>query len=161
MLRTLLAVSCLVLTGCSHDPGPLPSVFMSQIATINDHAGSPPVLIPSELHARTKHLYPTGGPNSDGYDLELAAAPNCGGANACFLAAFTAVKGEKLPGKIFRLANGDRAAYHAISCGGSCAPATIEFVHGGVLYSFQTKVGGTSKKALTKLADDAIAAGPR
>jgi hypothetical protein len=161
MIRTLLAVSCLALTGCSHDSGQLPSVFARQIASINDHRGSPPVLIPSELHARTKHLYPTGGPNSSGYDLELAGARNCGGADTCFLADFTAVRGEKLTGRVFHLANGDRAVYHDISCGGSCAPATIEFVHGGVLYSFQTKVGGTSKKALTNLADEAIAAGPR
>ena len=67
------------------------------------------------------------------------------------------------PGKPnLRLKSGDHALYHPISCGASCAPASLWFVHRGVLYSWQLKEPPHHAKAvLAQLADEAIAAGPR
>src|SRR5262249_16521896 len=45
---------------------------------------------------RRQQLYATGAAKRTSYDLELATTSRCGGANACFLAAFTARRGKSL-----------------------------------------------------------------
>jgi hypothetical protein len=126
------------------------------------------VLLPATLPTAgpSPHLYATGTGSAKGSDLELAGAPNCGGADACFIASFVATKGGMLPSRSsfvkLALAGGDPARYHPITCGGSCAPATLWFTHKGVLYSWQVKdAPRNAKTAMATAADSAIAAGPR
>jgi hypothetical protein len=124
-----------------------------------------PVLLPHALPlgGRAPKLYADGGGDRRGWVLLLAGAPRCGGANACFVASFEASKGGKLPGTPnARLAGGDPALYVPIGCGASCSPASLFFVHRGVLYSWQVKDPPRgARAALLRLAAEAIAAGPR
>jgi hypothetical protein len=123
------------------------------------------VLLPAKLPTagRTPKLYASGFGIGSAWSLSLAGAPNCGNANACFIAAFNGQRGRPLPIKSnLKLANGDAAAYHPISCGASCAPATLWFVHQGVLYTWQLKDAPKgARSVLMKAAAAAIAAGPR
>jgi hypothetical protein len=60
------------------------------------------------------------------------------------------------------LSGGDAALYRPISCGASCAPAALYFRHAGVLYVWEVKDAPKNARAvLSKLAAEAIAAGPR
>jgi hypothetical protein len=123
-----------------------------------------PILLPATLPlGGTYKLYASSRATRTSYELSLEAAPNCMGANARFVATFDAKRGGRLPLKTnVRLAAGDPAVYHPSTCGGSCAPASFWFTHRGVLYSWQAKdlpKGG--KAILIKMANDAIAAGPR
>ena len=55
------------------------------------------------------------------------------------------------------LARGITGAYAAISCGASCAPATVQWKESGVLYTIQWRAG--TKATMVALADSAIDAG--
>jgi hypothetical protein len=119
------------------------------------------VLLPTTLSADApaSRLYGSGGATSRGYDIQLAYARNCFDATACFLAEFWGN-----PGKIYlrtrvALALGIAGAYRGISCGASCAPATIQWKESGVLYTVQWRAG--TKATMIALADSAIEAGPR
>ena len=76
---------------------------------------------------------------------------------------FRAERGGKLPGRAnARLASGDPAFFHPVTCGGSCAPNSFWFTHKGYLYSWQAKdLRAPEKAVLTRMANQAIAAGPR
>jgi hypothetical protein len=130
-----------------------------------ERASAIPVLVPASFPILDKlRVYASGGATRTSWDLELAFAPNCRGATACFLASFAGQKGSSLPAKSnARLADGDAALFHKSTCGASCAPASLWFVHGGVLYSWQdSDVPAKAAEAfLIGLADEAIAAGPR
>jgi hypothetical protein len=120
------------------------------------------VLFPYTLVTSTKKVYASGSGRRDGWDIELAAAPHCGGANACFEALFSARRGGHLPsGTRVRLRGGIAGTYRAMSCGASCAPANIWFRRKGVLYQFQFKPLSRSKATMVRLADEALGAGPR
>jgi hypothetical protein len=122
--------------------------------------GTTPVLIPSRLDAGflPHHLYAAGGGSSDGYDIQLGAAPHCNDGDACFVAEFSAAKGTLgLPDRV-ALAKGIEGRFHPIACGASCSPATVEWVQSGFLYTIQF---GAGKTQLVALADSAINAGPR
>jgi hypothetical protein len=123
-----------------------------------------PVLLPPTLPLLGNHkVYASGFATRSSFDLELAGAPNCAGANACFVALFRGQRGGKLPGRPnARLAGGDPARFHPVTCGGSCAPNSLWFTHGGVLYSWQAKdLRSPAKAILIRMANQAIAAGPR
>ena len=144
-------------------PVDLLHVFRGQIPMIH-HRTQVPVLLPRTLTLAGKRfrLYATGGASPRTWDLELAAARNCGGANACFVASFSARRGGTLPGRSnLRLSTGQRALFHGVSCGASCAPASLWFVRKGVLYSWQFKTPPNTKAAMARLAASAIRAGPR
>jgi len=123
------------------------------------------VILPASLPfaASVPKLYATGGGSRNAWRLELDGAPECGGANACFLASFEAKRGGKLPGRSnVKLAGGQPALYKGITCGASCSPATLWFVYRGVLYTWQHKDPPANTRAvLGRLAAQAIAAGPR
>lgn len=128
-----------------------------------------PVLLPDDLPAsvREDRLYVDGGPSGAGYDVTLALAPDCGGANACTVGSFSAERGGELVEELERveLANGVRGSYKGLTCGASCSPAMIEWVSEGVLYTIQLKLnaGGDAgdKREMIKLANASITAGPR
>jgi hypothetical protein len=55
-----------------------------------------------------------------------------------------------------------RGFYLPIGCGASCSPASLWFVRGDVLYSWQIKdPPRETRNALVRMANDAIRAGPR
>jgi hypothetical protein len=123
-----------------------------------------PVLLPRFMPlGGTYRLYAAGTATRHSYALTLAAAPNCRGANACFVAAFVGERSGKLPGKPnVELTAGDPALYHPVGCGASCSPASFWFTHAGVLYSTQVKDLSKGDRAiLIRMANQAIAAGPR
>lgn len=128
-----------------------------------------PVLLPDDLPAslREDRLFVQGFTSESGYDLTLALAPDCGGANACTVGSFSAEEGGTLVEELERveLAGGVRGAYKPLTCGASCSPAMIEWVSGGVLYTIQLKLnaGGDvgDRRELIKLANASITAGPR
>jgi hypothetical protein len=161
-LAAVLTVSAVAASAGSVD---LPKVFSKQIAAINAKT-SVPVFLPGSLPfaGKVPKLYATGGATARAWDLELAGAPNCGGATACFFASFEAKKGGKLPRTAnARLSGGDPAVFQASRCGASCSPATLWFTHLGVLYTWSDKVlvARSAKSVLVQLASSAIAAGPR
>lgn len=127
------------------------------------------VLLPADLPAsvREDRLFVEGFTTESGYDLTLALAPDCGGANACTVGSFSAEEGGALVEEFERveLAGGVRGAYKPLTCGASCSPAMIEWVTNGVLYTIQLKInaGGDAgtKRELIALANSSITAGPR
>jgi len=141
----------------------LPSLFARQIHTINAAAHAPAVLLPRSMPLDAKHLFASGGTSHSGYDLSLAAARNCGGATACFVAEFMAVKGGKVFGTRVTVKGASRAGFIPLSCGASCSPPQIDFVWHGVLYTIQANLNTKQhdRAALIAAAQSAIAAGPR
>ena len=123
--------------------------------------GKVAVLLPSSIHAdvAASRLYGAGGATAKGFDIQLAYAPRCDDATACFFAEFEGGAQTKLPGTRVALAHGVAGVYSGIHCGASCGPASIQWREGGVLYSVQYVLGG--KPAMIALADSAIDAGPR
>ena len=142
----------------------VPRTFAAQLAKVK-RTTKVPVLLPQTLPLLGSYkVYPSlYDVTRNAFQLELSGAPNCLGANACFIAMFRGERGGKLPGRPnARLANGDPAFFHPVTCGGSCAPNSFWFTHKGYLYSWQAKdLRAPEKTVLTRMANQAIAAGPR
>jgi hypothetical protein len=144
----------------------LPSLFARQIAAINRAPHAPPVLLPRSMPLDTKRMFVTGGVGGgrvSGYDLEVGAVAHCGGANACFVAGFTAATGGKVFGTHVTVKGASRAGFLPLSCGASCSPPQIDFLWHGVLYTIQAnlKTKQTDRATLIAAAQSAISAGPR
>jgi len=124
--------------------------------------GGVPVLLPAHYTIDVARVYGSGGAVPGGYALSLAAAPACHDATACFLAAFSGVRGATLgAGASVALTHGLSGRYRALSCGASCSPGSVSWVQHGVTYEIQANVIGPERGALVRLADAAISAGPR
>ena len=167
-MTRLLAAAGLSLALCATALGgggrnvDLPATFKPQLARVKKTTHVPILLPPSLPLLGTYKVYGSGFGTRDQFGLELSGAPNCHGANACFVAMFAGQRGGRLP---FRrnatLANGDPAAFKPITCGGSCSPSSFWFIHNGYLYSWQAKDIGAPKTTLARMANQALAAGPR
>jgi hypothetical protein len=164
-LASVVAAALLGAAGAAAAPIDLPTLAAAQIRSL-DRRTDVPILLPARLPwsgTRPRLYLDSWTTGKRGWGLAVAAAPRCGGANACFVATFEATRGGKLPAPSnLRLRGGQRAYYVPIRCGASCGPASIWFVHGGVLHAWQLKeppAGG--KAAMARLAAAAIAAGPR
>ena len=124
-----------------------------------------PVILPARLllGGSPLRVYVSGGGARAGWVLTVAGVPRCGGATACFVASFAGDRGRRLPGRSnVRLRGGVRGLYQPISCGASCSPASLWFVRGSVLYSWQVKDPPQPVRAsLVRMANAALAAGPR
>jgi hypothetical protein len=153
-----IATSAVAIAANTPPPVNLLQVLAKPLASAE--RGKTPVLVPSRLNAgfRASHLYASGGRSAGGYDIQLGAAPGCDDATACFVAEFSAGKGTLAFRDTVALSKGITGSFHAISCGASCGPATIEWIESGVLYTIQF---GAGEKQLVALADSAIGAGPR
>ena len=83
-----------------------------------------PILLPNNFYSDFDPVYPSRRRrDSRSYSIGLAAAPDCGGANACFAADFRAEKGGKPYGKgKVTLTKGRHGRYQPLSCGASCSP---------------------------------------
>ena len=141
----------------------LPSLFAHQIAAVNRAPHAPPVLLPRSMPLDATRMVPTGGAQRSGYDLEIGAVKHCGGATACFVAAFTATKGGKVFGRRVTVPGATRAGFVPLSCGASCSPPQIDFLWHGVRYTIQAnlKTRQSGRAALIAAAQSAISAGPR
>jgi hypothetical protein len=141
----------------------LPSLFARQIRAIHRASHAPAVLLPRSMPLDTKRMFAAGGPVKAGYDLEIGAVRHCGGANACFVAGFTAVRGAKTFGQRVTVKGAARAGFLPLSCGASCSPPQIDFIWHGVLYTIQANLKTTQsdRAALVAAAESAISAGPR
>src|SRR5215208_3319881 len=142
-----------------------PKLFESKLGKVKEDSSLSDVYLLSRIRVFTKasRVRASFDASDDQYNLILGIGRRCNGANVCLLANFAAIRGEKPSGKRVALADGTRGYWHDISCGASCSPAEIQFVKDGVLYAIATK-GTTEKKVkatLVKLANSAIAAGPR
>jgi hypothetical protein len=156
----LVAIPSADATSTSVDPA---RVFAKQIQALKRKTDVP-ILLPRALPGDpSQRLYASAWTVPRGWVLSLAGAPRCGGANACLLASFEGRRAGQLPRPAnVRLPNGGRAYYKPITCGASCSPASLWFVHRGVLHAWQLKdppPGGHA--AVVRLAASAIAAGPR
>ena len=142
----------------------LPALLAQQIRAIDAAAKAPPVLLPRAMPLDAKHLYPSGGASGKRYDLEIGAVSGCGGATACFVAAFTAAPGTTVFGRRVAVKGASRAAFTPLSCGASCSPPQIVFIVHGIRYTIQANLKKTAKgdrATLIGAAEAAIAAGPR
>jgi hypothetical protein len=167
MRRGLLAVvvlGLLVAAAAAAAPASLPSLFAKRVHAINAAAKAPPVLLPRAMPLDAKHLYPSGGPSGKRYDLEIGAVKNCGSANACFVADFTAAPGTTVFGTRVTVTGAIKAGFTALSCGASCSPPQIVFIVHGTRYTIQANLKKTAKgdrATLIGAAESAISAGPR
>jgi hypothetical protein len=116
------------------------------------------VLLPTRLP-----LYADGLGGRGSFVLGVDAAKDCGGANACFVASFTGERAKTIPGRAnIRLRGGFPALFVPVSCGASCAPASLFFRYRGSLYSWQAKdLRGNARATMVALANEALAAGAR
>ena len=122
------------------------------------------VLLPSRMTTDLKKLYSEGSGRARSYRFEIGAIRKCHSATACFVASFSARRGAKPsnPRKV-KLRGGRRGYFRPLSCGASCAAPSLEWVQDGVRYTIEAKLGTkrTERKILVRLANSAIANGPR
>jgi hypothetical protein len=142
----------------------VPAKFKSLIPKVKAKSGLA-VRLPDSIHVfvSPKKTYAGSSATKRSYFLELDAARNCHGANACFLATFSGQRGGKPQfKKTVSLAHGITGYFRPISCGASCAPAFIQWKEGKVLYEIENKgVGKNQKASMVKLANSAIRGGNR
>ena len=142
----------------------LPAILGSKLGKLT--AATPlPVLLPQSLpFDYGGKVYGSVSGGAKQWTASFGGAPNCS-ANACFLASMTGHKGGKPSGKSMVMLRGGVTGYFTpLSCGGSCAPPSLEFKQSGVLYDLQARVaqkGKTDKQLLTAAANSALAHGPR
>ena len=171
-ILTLIAAACLVsallvapATAGDTSVVKPPTIFKSKLAKVKADSGID-VYLPKRLRVYVKpsRVFGSATAESGSYSLDLDAARNCRGANACYLANFTGTRDQEPGlGRKVKLADGRTAYWKGITCGGSCSPAEIQWVENDVLYTIATKGVGVKKEkaTLVKLANEAIAAGPR
>jgi hypothetical protein len=141
----------------------LPGVLTPTVAEINPQTPVP-ILLPDTFYSDFDPVFASGSGDRKGYSIELAAAPDCGGATACFAADFRAEKGGKPFGRgKVTLTKGRHGRFQPLSCGASCSPPSISWKERGVTYTIQAKVVGkpTDRQLLVKMANQAIRKGPR
>jgi hypothetical protein len=166
MRRPILAavvLAGLLLAPAAEGHSTLPALFTHQIRAINAGADSPAVLLPATMPLDAAHLYAGGGRSGSGYDLSIGAVRGCQGADACFVAEFTASRTTTVFGRRVMVRGASRAGFVPLSCGGSCSPPQIDFVVHGVRYTIQAnlKTSRGDRAALVQAAQAAIAAGAR
>jgi hypothetical protein len=141
----------------------LPGVLTPTVAEVKPKTPLP-ILLPDSMPTDARQLYPSGVGGKRSYSIGLAYAADCGGANACFAADFSAEKGGTPFGRgKVTLARGRHGRYQPLGCGASCSPPSISWSERGVTYSIQAKVvgTGTDRQLLTRMANEAIRRGPR
>jgi hypothetical protein len=165
MRAALLAVALLLLVpaAASAKTVDLPTLFADVLPAVKERT-EVPVLLPQRYRSDAETNVPSGVGFRRGYSLGIAAAEDCGGATACFVADFSAQRGEDphYTRKI-RLTGGRTGFFKPLTCGASCSPPAIEWVEDGVLYSIQAHAGTKKqeRKRLRRMANSAIRHGAR
>ena len=126
-----------------------------------------PIRIPTRMNLDYgRRVHGDGARTASGYELTIAAIPDCGNATVCFLANFQGERGGK-PAfrRTVRLARGIIGYWKPTTCGASCSPPMIQWKQRGVLYSIQAKLGVAGnrreRRALRRAANSAIRSRPR
>ena len=141
----------------------LPGLLTGTVDTVKTQTPLP-VLLPSNFYSDFDPLYPYGGGTKKSYDIGVAAAPDCGGATACFAASFTGEKGGTPYGRgKVTLAKGRHGRYQPLGCGASCSPPSISWRQHKAAYVIQANVGtkSTERRILVRMANQAILVGAR
>jgi hypothetical protein len=141
----------------------LPGVLTDTVTDVKQQTPLP-ILLPNTFYSDFDPVYPSGTGGKQEYSIGLAAAPDCGGANACFAADFSATKGGSPYGRgKVTLTKGRHGRFQPMGCGASCSPPSISWKERGVTYSIQAKVVGkpSDRALLVKMANEAIRQGPR
>jgi len=123
---------------------------------------SVPILLPSKLsdnfidNKSSEDLYAFVSTNSSGYEVRLGYGPGCD-YNACFAGYFSAVLNDE-KGMVgieeINLNNDIKGYYKPVTCGGSCSPASIDWIYQNVHYNIQFDVA--DKESLMIMANSAI-----
>jgi hypothetical protein len=140
----------------------LPGLLTPTVADVKQQTPLP-ILLPNTMQMDVDPLYASGGGSEQEYSIGISTVQDCG-ANACFIAEFEGHKGGKPWGtRKATLANGIKARYTPLSCGGSCSPPILEFKTRGVVYRIQGEFGPAKRNRanLVKMANEAIRQGPR
>jgi hypothetical protein len=141
----------------------VPAALADQIADANARSDVP-VRLPATMTVERGDLFPSGTAHKRSWAMGLDAAADCGGANACFVAAFSAKRGGTPFGQTrVRLRGGRTGRFTPLSCGASCAPPQIQWKQGTTVYTIQARVGtqSTERRMLVRMANSAILHGPR
>jgi hypothetical protein len=123
------------------------------------------ILLPKALPAASKdlQLYATASAGRNRYEFRLTSTPSCT-ANYCYAATFSARKGNaRLTGRAVKLAKGRKARYQEMSCGASCAPASIAWRERGATYRLEAMIPIEANQSarLRAMANSAIKRGAR
>jgi hypothetical protein len=159
MLAPLLAT--LAVGGVHH--ADLNALFARQLPRVEAKTRIP-VLMPDTMPTEIDPLYASSSATKKTYFLDLAGAPRCGNATACFEAEIWGQKGGTPFGlRPVRLAHGRHGRFKPLTCGGSCSPPSIAWKERGVSYTIQANVGNkkTERRILVQMANEAIRRGPR
>jgi len=141
----------------------LPALFEDDIARIGPKTAVP-ILLPQTMPDESDEFFPSGSGRERRWELELGAVQGCGGATACFIASFSGKRGGTPSGpRRIELARGRVGRFKPLSCGGSCAPPTIEWKERGATFRIEARVGtqSTERRILKRMANSAIRKGPR
>jgi hypothetical protein len=144
----------------------IPAALGSSLARA-DAATPLAILLPRRLSLDyAGRTFASGAGARNSYTLSLAAARNCGGATACFLATFSADRGGRTSfARRVALRGGRTGYFKPLSCGGSCSPPAIQWISRGNLYTIEAKIPDSTdsgqRKRLVAAANAAIGAGPR
>src|SRR3954469_9316011 len=152
MRRLLLALTALgVLAAPAVAAAPtqevdVPAALADQIATAKARSDVP-VRLPAKLTVEPGDLFPSGTAHKNSWDMGLDAAPDCGGANACFVAAFSAKRGGSPFGRSrVRLRGGSVGRFTPRSCGASCAAPQIQCKRARSVFRSQARVSDRSSE---------------
>jgi hypothetical protein len=138
----------------------LPQRFAHALPQVKAHTALP-VLLPQRFPSEFRRLFAGGSGHRRSWTLSLRAAPNCG-ADVCFVADFSARRNGRPAGqKRIRLARGRVGWFTPRSCGGPCAPPTIEWRERRTTFSIQANVPDPERRRLVQMANSAIRNGPR
>src|SRR3954470_17610616 len=157
-----LAAAALVAAAPTQDVD-VPAALADQIADAKARSDVP-VRLPAKMTVEQGQLFGSGTARRRSWAMGLDAAPDCGGANACFVASFTGKRGGTPFGQTrVRLRGGRTGRFTPLSCGASCAPPQIQWKMGSTLYTIQARVGtkSTERRMLVRMANSAILHGPR
>lgn len=142
------------------------TAFRRQVGGIKSHTALP-VLLPDRvaIDVPSGHgIEAKWAARRASWQLSLAIGPRCGGANACFVGTFSAERGAT-PAfrRTVRLRGGVTGYFKPTTCGASCSPPQLQWRRGDVLYTLEFREAGrgSDRVKLVRLADSALAAGPR
>src|SRR4051794_4894206 len=157
----VVAVAVAAVPALAAAPVDVPAKFSSLLGKVRARSGIA-VRLPSRVDARARHPRVFGaveGLRGGRYHLSLGFGRGCHESTACYVASFYGRDGGSVSGaRKVSLARGIAGRFDPMSCGASCAPASVSWRQGRVAYTIQYK---GSRRALVKLANSAIRGGAR
>lgn len=131
-----------------------------------------PVLLPAVApidHLAGKPLYPVVTASAKRWDVVLGYVRGCNGANVCAAGNLAGVRTARAltaaDGSPVALRGGVVGRYRGLQCGANCSAPSISFRSRGMSFTYQLKLvlkrGDTDRRALTRIANSALDAGPR